>query len=184
VPVAERKATLPGPPGLASLLLLLLPSLRLRLLLLLLFPSLLVRLLLLLPLVKLLLLLCPAFARLLPLAFFSSSLLLPLASLLPLMLPSRRPMLTSLFTGWPCLALFRLPCLTTALLAVADGTGSRLEVLGLSRLVTRSPDSRLVTDGTLGPLELLPTPADASLLLVLLPSRLLVVTVLVVPFTP
>ena len=44
-------------------------------------------------------------------------------------------------------------------------------------------NSYLVTDGTLGPLELLPTPADASLL-VLLPSRLLVVTVLVVPFTP
>ena len=59
----------------------------------------------------------------------------------------------------------------------------------------------LVTDDTLGPLELLPTPAEASLflvvlpsllpvmlpslLLVVLPSLLLVVTVLVtVPFTP
>ena len=57
-----------------------------------------------------------------------------------------------------------------------------------------------MTDGTLGPLELLPTPAEASLLpvvlpslllfvlpslfLVVLPSLLLVVTVLVVLFTP
>ena len=99
-----RTEALPAPPGLGSLLLLL-PSLRERLLLLLLvMPSLLTRLLLLPPLVKLLLCLVLVKLLLLPSLFFSASFSLALVSRRPpLAPPSRRPILTSLFNGWPCL---------------------------------------------------------------------------------